>query len=68
MREQPGHLASARQPHRTVVLTMHDERRRTNPRQILAHVGLVDQGEQIGRDFGVGGCALDRGEGGPVLS
>ncbi len=46
---------------------MHDERWRANLRQLVAHVGLVDQCEQIGSDSGVGGCALSRGKGNPVL-
>ena len=41
-RQKRGYLAGAPQPHRTVVLTMHDQRRRTHPRQVVAHVGLVD--------------------------
>ncbi len=51
VRQQRGYLACASQPHRAVVLTMHDERRRANPRQLVAHVGLVDQREQIGSDL-----------------
>ena len=67
VREQRGDLARASQSHRAVVLAVHHERGSTNFRQFVADVGLVDQREQIGGDFGVGGCALGRGEKGPVL-
>ncbi len=67
VREQRGDLACAAQPHRAVALTMHGQRRRTNLRQLVAHVGLVDQREQIGSDVGVGRGTLGRGEGRPIL-
>src|ERR1022692_1994411 len=41
-RQQRGDLACASHLHRAIVLTMQYQRRRTWPRQVLAHVRLVD--------------------------
>ena len=67
LREQRGHLACAFSRIARSCSRCTTSAGARIMRQLVAHVGLVDQREQVGGDFGVGGGALEHGEGGPVL-